>query len=231
VLAISVCLLLGIAFIFVNNMTLMLHPERWLGIYRAHPNGWNLNLGDSLLLPRYLHHVVGAIAIFSAVLAHLGLRKIKVDADYGRWLLRRAALVFTACAGLQLLLGLWLLAALPQQVAIRAVQDPLTVAVFGLSVLLAIASMLLILWGALAQKPGALVHAGFGLALLTLFLMVCLRHLLRLAFLQPYINLETLATRPQTGVIILFLFLFAGGLITVGYMLRLVARSRKARAV
>ncbi len=34
--------------------------------------------------------------------------------------------------------------------------------------------------------------------------------------------------RPQTGVIVLFLLLFVGGLATVGYMLWLVARSAKS---
>jgi hypothetical protein len=55
--------------------------------------------------------------------------------------------------------------------------------------------------------------------------MVCLRHLLRLAYLKPYANLGALAVRPQVGVITLFLLLFVGGLATVGYMLWLVARS------
>jgi hypothetical protein len=58
---------------------------------------------------------------------------------------------------------------------------------------------------------------------------VCLRYLLRLAYLKPYINLSSLAVRPQVGVIGLFLLLFVGGLATVGYMLWLVARGVKTR--
>jgi hypothetical protein len=92
-----------------------------------------------------------------------------------------------------------------------------------------IAAMLLILLGSLALKPSALVHVGFAMSLVTLFLMVCLRYLLRLAYLKPYVNLGALAVRPQIGVIVLFLLLFVGGLATVGYMLWLVARSGKAR--
>lgn len=228
VLAISVCVLLGIAFIFVNNMTLMQSPERWLQMYRAHPNGSNLNLGDHSVFPRYLHIVNGAIALFSAILAHLGMRKMKVDAEYGRWIVRRSALVFAACSGLQFLLGMWLLLAIPRQVAMSLLRDPLTGAVFGLALMSVICAVLLILLGSLAEKPGPLVHAGFGMSLVTLFLMVCLRYLLRLAYLKPYVDLGALAVRPQVSVIVLFLFLFVGGLVTVGYMLWLVARSRKA---
>jgi hypothetical protein len=87
--------------------------------------------------------------------------------------------------------------------------------------------MLLVLLGSLAEKPSSLVHAGFALSLVTLFLMVCLRYLLRLAYLKPYANLGALVVRPQTGVIVLFLLLFVGGLATVGYMLWMVGPERK----
>jgi hypothetical protein len=229
VLAISVCVLLGIAFIFVNNMTLMLSPGRWLAMYRAHPNGWNLNLADRSLIPRYLHIVNGAIALFSAILAHLGMRKMKADAEYGRWIVQRSALVFASCTGLQFLFGMWLLLAIPREIAMLLLRDPLTGTVFGLALISVISAMLLILLGSLAERPSNLVHAGFAMSLVTLFLMVCLRYLLRLAYLKPYVNLGALTVRPQVGVIVLFLFLFVGGLATVGYMLWLVARSGKTR--
>ncbi len=152
VLAISVCVLLGIAFIFVNNMTLMESPERWLAMYRAHPNGWNLNLGDHSVVPRYLHMVNGAIAVFSAILAELGMRKMKVDAEYGRWIVQRSALVFAACTGLQFLLGMWLLLAIPRPIALGLLLDPLGGAVFGLALMSVISAMLLILLGSLGGE-------------------------------------------------------------------------------
>lgn len=228
VLAISVCLLLGIAFIFVNNMTLMQVPERWLAMYRAHPNGWNLNLGDSTLIPRYLHIVNGAIALFAAILAEIGMRRMKADVEYGRWLVQRSALVFAGCTGLQFLLGMWLLLSIPRAIAMSLLREPLGASVFGLALISVIAAMLLILIGSLSPRPGALVHAGFGASLVTLFLMVCLRYLLRMAYLKPYMNLGSLAIRPQLGVIVLFLLLFVGGLAAVAYMLWLVGRSKKA---
>jgi hypothetical protein len=229
VLAISVCVLLGVAFIFVNNMTLMQSPERWLAMYRVHPNGWNLNLGDHSLVPRYLHMVNGGIAVFSAILAFLGMRKMKSDADYGRWIVQRAAVVFAACTGLQFLLGMWMLLAIPRPVVLALLLDPLSGAVFGLALVSVISAMLLILLGSLSEKPSSLVHAGFAMSVVTLFLMVCLRYLLRLAYLKPYANLGALAVHSQVGVIVIFLLLFVGGLATVGYMLWLVARSRKTR--
>jgi hypothetical protein len=229
VLAISVCVLLGIAFIYVNNVTLMQTPERWLAMYRAHPNGWNLNLGDHSVIPRYLHIVNGSIALFAAILAELGMRKMKLHAEYGRWIVQRSALVFASCTGLQFLLGMWLLLATPRPIAMALLLDPLGGSVLGLALMSVIAAMLLILLGSLAPRPSSLVHLGFATSLVTLFLMVCLRYLLRMAYLKPYVNLGALAIRPQIGVIVLFLLLFVGGLVTVGYMLWLVARSGKTR--
>ena len=229
VLAISVCVLLCIAFILVNNITLMLSPARWLAMYRAHPNGWNLNLCDHSVIPRYLHIVNGAIAVFSAILAQFGMRKLKADAEYGRWLVQRAALVFAACTGLQFLLGMWLLLAIPRDIAMLLLRDPLAGSVFGLALISVISSMLLILLGSLSPKPAPLVNAGFAISLVTLFLMVSLRYLLRMAYLRPYLHLEALAVRPQVGVIAIFLLLFVGGLATVGYMLWLVSRGAKTR--
>jgi hypothetical protein len=211
-------------------MTLMQSPQHWLEMYRAHSNGWNLNLGDHSVVPRYLHIVNGSMVLFSAILAHLGMRKMKVDAEYGRWMVQRSALVFATCTGLQFVLGMWLLLAIPRDIAMALLRDPLTGAVFGLALMSVIAAMLLILLGSLAERPSSMVHAGFGMSLVTLFLMVCLRYLLRLAYLKPYANLTALAVRSQSGVILLFLLLFVGGLATVGYMLWLVARSAKSRA-
>ena len=141
VLAVSVCLLLGIAFIFVNNMTLMQRPESWLGMYRAHPNGWNLNLGDHSVIPRYLHMVNGAMVVFSAILVEIGLVRIKSDADYGKWLVQRAGVVFAACTGLQFLFGFWLLVAIPRDIAFSLLRDPLSGGVFGLALMSAIAAL------------------------------------------------------------------------------------------
>ena len=139
-------------------------------------------------------------------------------------------MVFASCTGLQFLFGFWLLVAIPREIAFSLLRDPLTGGVFGLALLSAIAAMLLILLGSMAPKPGAMVHAGFGLTLLTLFLMVCLRFLLRVAYLRPYANLGALAVHPQIGVIAIFLLLFVGGLATVGYMLALAARAGKTGA-
>jgi hypothetical protein len=217
----SLLCLMTIAFIFSNNMTLMLRPDRWMAMYRAHPNGWNLNLGEPTLVPRYLHMLVGAVAVFSAILAHIGMRKMKADFEYGRWIVRRAATVFAAAVGVQFLVGMWLLLSQERRVAMMFITDPLAGSVLGVALLMVVASVVLMLIGAIAERPTTLVHAGFGTTVVTLALMVTMRHLLRQAYLKPYMQLEeAVKVEPQTGVILLFLALFAGGILTIAYMLR-----------
>lgn len=225
--AFSVLCLAAIAFIFTNNMTLMLRPDRWLSMYKAHPNGWNLNLHEATLYPRYLHMLNGAVAVFSAILAHVGMLKMKRDFEYGRWIVRRAALVFAIAVGVQFMLGLWLLLATPRNVAVIFMTDPIAGSVFGVALLAVVASVILMMIGALAERPNALVHAGFGMTVITVALMVTMRHLLRQAYLKPYLQLDSVQVAPQTAVIALFFVLFVAGLATVGYMLLLFKKARK----
>lgn len=135
VAAFSVACLATIGFIFTNNMTLMLRPDRWLDMYRAHPGGWNLNFGEPLVYPRYLHMMVGAVAVFSAILAHIGMLKMKTELDYGRWIVKRGAQVFALCAGIQFLIGMWLLLSIPRPVLMAFLRDPIAGSVFGAALL------------------------------------------------------------------------------------------------
>lgn len=217
--AFSVLCLMAVAFIFTNNMTLMLRPDRWMSMYKAHPSGWNLNLGEPSLVPRYLHMLVGAVAVFSAMLTQFGMRLAKRDLEYGRWVLRRGAMVFAAASGVQFLVGMWLLLAQDRKIAMQFITDPVAGSVFGLALLSVIAAVVLTLIGAMAERPNKLVHAGFGMTVVTVALMVCIRHLLRQAYLRPYLEAQNLQVQPQTGVIAIFLALFAGGLGTIGWML------------
>jgi hypothetical protein len=225
--SIAVVCLLSVAFIFSNNMTLVLTPARWLAMYRAHPNGVNLNLAERTLLPRYLHMLVGAVAVLAAAVCHMACHRLKKEPEYGGWLLRRWSLLFAAASGVEILLGLWFLLALPRSVALYLMSSGLGATVFGLGMLGGLAAMMLILVGAQTRRPAPFVHAGFGLTILTVALMVGLRQLVRTAYLHPYAQPESLATAPQTGIILLFFVLFVLGLATVGYILLLLARAKK----
>jgi hypothetical protein len=230
VMGVSVLCFLCIAFVLVNNMSLMLTPDRWQQMYRAHSGGFNLNLGEATLVPRYLHMLIGAITIFTGVLAHLGVRKMKTQPEYGAWLVRRSAAVFALTTGIQFVTGTWFVMAMPRTVAMTLFREPLPGTVFGVSVMLALLAMVLLLMGSGAPKPGPLVHAGFGCAILTLALMVGLRQMVRTAYLGAHFDPAGLPVSSQTGVIVLFFVTFVAGLATIGFMLSKLARGRKASA-
>ena len=228
--SIAVLCILCVAFIFSNNMTLVLTPARWLAMYRAHPDGLSLNLAERTLPPRYLHMLVGSVVIFSAAVCHIACHRLKKDTEYGSWLVRRWSLVFGAATGVQILLGLWFLLALPRSVALYFLSTGLGATVFGFALLGALAAMILIVVGGHTRRPAPFVHGGFGLTIITVAMMVGMRQMVRTAYLHPYVRLESLATAPQTGIILLFFILFALGLATVGYVLRLLARAKRHAA-
>ena len=230
VLSLAVLCFLAIGFIFTNNMSLMWSPQKWLAMYRARPSGAHLNLSDISVVPRYLHTIVGAFGVFTAALAHYGTVQFKKDREYGGWLVRRSSIVFAGTTVLQFLIGMWFLMSLPRNVALIFFRDGVGVSVFGVALLATLAATILLLVGGTAKEPSPLIHAGFGMVLITVALMVVMRDMVRTAYLQPYFQLSRLQVSPQTGIIIVFLLTFVGGLATLVWMLRKVAQGRSHHA-
>jgi hypothetical protein len=230
VLSLAVLCFLTIGFIFTNNMSLMWSPQKWLAMYRARPSGAQLNLSDISVVPRYLHTIVGAFGVFTAALAHYGTVRFKKDREYGSWLVRRSSIVFAGTTVLQFLIGMWFLMSLPRNVALIFFRDGVGVSVFGVALLATLAATILLLVGGTAKEPSPMIHAGFAMVLITVALMVVMRDMVRTAYLQPYFQLSRLQVSPQTGIIIVFLLTFVGGLATLVWMLRKVAQGRSQHA-
>ena len=230
VLAFSVLCFLVIGFIFTNNMTLMWSPEKWLAMYRARPSGFHLNTSDISVWPRYLHTIIGAFGVFTAALAHYGTIRFKKDPVYGGWLVRRASVVFAGTTVLQFLVGMAFLMSLPKPVAMIFFRDAIGVTIFAVALLSTLAATILLLIGGTAKKPSPLVHAGFGMVIITVALMVVMRDMVRTAYLQPYFQLSQLQVSPQTGAIVVFLLTFVAGLATLVWMLRKLAKGRSKQA-
>ena len=230
VLSISVLCFLAIGFIFTNNMTLMWSPQKWLAMYRARPSGFHLDTADISIWPRYLHTVIGAFGVFTAALAHYGTIRFKKDPEYGGWIVRRASVVFAGTTVLQFLVGMWFLMSLPKSVALVFFRDGVGVTVFAVALLSTLAATILLLIGGTAKEPSPVVHAGFGMVIVTVVLMVIMRDMLRTAYLQPYFQISRLQVSPQTGAIVVFLLTFLGGLATLVWMLRKVAQGKSKQA-
>ncbi|MFP4657314.1 MAG: hypothetical protein ACLFMP_01355 [Desulfonatronovibrionaceae bacterium] len=218
-LLIGITAVLGliVAFLFTNNMTLMLRPEAW-NEYFANRSGTILNLGDPTLWPRYLHFVTASIALaglFQAVMAKvrrkLPDREKRMDQGM-KW--------FSYATAVQIVIGLWFLISLPQEIMLAFMgASALNTAVF----LAAVTSAILALVLGFTRR----VWPAAATVVLTIALMAVTRDLVRIEFLSPYFHPSDLELTPQYSPMIVFFVVLVLGLGLVAYTLALAAKSAK----
>lgn len=91
----ALVLVLTIAFIYSNNMTLMLRPQVWPSMYHSNPTGFQLNTGDPTLIARWFFFIAGAFPVAGAALALLALRS-DVSETTGRFLAQGGGVAMAA---------------------------------------------------------------------------------------------------------------------------------------
>jgi len=214
--------LIAIGFIYSNNMSLMLTPDRWRDLYAASAAGLNFNLGERTLLPRYLHMLLGALAVGGLLVVVLGLRE-RVP-EFRNWLIRHGANWFSIATAINIVIGSWFLVALPRHVLRVLMQSIPAVTLISLTFLLAIGAIAhLLLAKSGGDKSARRAVVGIGMTVATVAAMIFVRDMVRTAYLQPHYRLSDLPVQPQWGIIALFLLLFVAGLATLGWMLRKLA--------
>ena len=226
---VGVPLLLVIGFIYVNNMSLMLAPERWLAMYANSFAGLNLNIGEGSLVPRYLHMMLGAVALGGLLVVVLALRERATEMR--SWMLRTGTLWFTAATATNIVVGFWFLIALRPDVRILFMgKGKLASGLLIAGLILPMGAIGHLLLGMRGRKPKRNVVSGAAMAVLTVAVMVGMRDVVRTAYLNGVFSPSDLAVSPQWSVIVIFLVLFVAGLATVAWMLRKVAETRSAKA-
>lgn len=223
VVVLAVLLTAFVGFLFSNNTSLMLTPERWGPLYFAAPGGTSLNLGEPMLWPRYAHMVLGAVAVAGLAAALLGRRE-KGDPELGAHLVEHGLTVFGVTTALNVLGGFGYLMGLRRDVMLLFMgESPHATGMLGLGVLLTI---VLILLAFRARSRGG---RGLGplawLTVLTLAVMVLMRHEVRDAYLGALYRPEAFAVQTQTLNIAIFAVLLVGGLATVAWMVRKLLRA------
>lgn len=222
VLGFLVAVLLLISFIFTNNFTLMLTPQRW-AMYFDNPGGTLLNLGEPTLFPRWLHFVTAALALGGLTQAVLWTIKARrgADPDYAAGRVRQGMKVFAGFTLVQMLVGAWFFVSLPSEVAVRFMGG------HGLST----AVLLLGLAGAAASLYSGCkgkVCSAVASTLATVVLMACVRELVRIAYLAPYFSPADLTVRPQYSPLVLFLAVLVAGAAVLAWVLRQAAKASAA---
>ncbi len=228
-ISIAVCavLMLIVAFLFTNNMTLMLTPEKWIQ-YFSNPKGTILNLQEFTLIPRYLHFVCASIAVGGLFLAIFG--KIKTEKDvaanavtenhgYEKMILAGMQW-FSHATLIQMIIGIWFALTLPE--------DIMHLFLGGNS----IATLLMV---CVIASAGAALFFGFknqvwlstGTVIFTIIAMVLVRDIVRTAYLKPYFSLSDLTIVPQYSPMIIFIVTLVAGMGLTGYMLKLATKRKE----
>jgi hypothetical protein len=220
-LVVSGLCFLYIAFVYVNNFTLMVQPDRWVA-YFQNRSGAILNLGDPTLVPRYLHFLVASTAIGGlAMAAQWDWKSWRQSEDYSSQA-QQGLRVFGVATIVQLCVGVWFILSLPAS-AMKGLLGgdlPKTALLF-LAILLAL--------GAVGTAFRGRVRFTVGLTFLTALFMVITRYNVRSLYLEAYFSPSQLKLSPQYGVLALFLLVLLAGIAAIIYMVRISFPSRSTR--
>ncbi len=220
-LVVSSLILLYIAFMYVNNSTLSLTPERW-NIYFNRPGGQNLNWDEPTLWPRYLHFVIAALAIGAlgrAIFYHFS----KVDEEDKQIQIKRNLKIFGWMTLVQFAIGTWFWLTMP---------DTVWKIFMGKAVFPTV--MMALGWlGALAILHSAFTNRlkmAMFLGGLEVVMMIIIRDLARMAYLKDIFHPSDLVNVRQLSPFIVFLLVFVTGLFSLYYMIRLISKSKSEQS-
>ena len=87
----------AIGFVYSNVMGLVLRPEEFAGRFQATASGLQLGFTDPTLIARFLHVLLGALAVSGLAVALAGEKARSRDAEFGNWAARQGV-YWCACA-------------------------------------------------------------------------------------------------------------------------------------
>jgi hypothetical protein len=216
----AAALLAANAFIYVCNLSQTQDPAGWPGAIGAAGaiQGTFLPLADPALVPRFVHFVIGAVAVAGLALALAGrlgwfARPDERTQAYG---LR----VFFFATLAQIGAGAWFLVSQPGAVSrLFLGESPLATGLLVAAALLTVAALVL------AQNRAVLPCALATLGILAA--MTLMRELVRLSRLAPYFHPQDLRLVPEYGPAVLFAAILALALCALWWLARQLPRAGK----
>lgn len=208
----SILVFLFIGFMFTNNMTLMLHPERWVA-YFADRSGMFLNTADTTLWPRYLHMMTGALAVGGLFTALISLFKHRRDPELSQYGVRVGMQTFFRLTLLQVVVGLWYLTSLDSDMMMNFLGHD---TMYSLIFVTAMGLVICVLWAGWQQRP---VLALIAVTVL-LYCMSFMRDMIRTESLKPYFDVSQLPVNPEYSPLIFFVVALIGGVVTIYWLIK-----------
>jgi len=219
-IAVLILMVLYIAFMLVNNNSLMEQPEKWVK-YFDNRNGTILLLSDLSIYPRFLKFVFASVAIgglFSALLFYF-----KKDVTEKEEKIKQGLKIFGISTAIQMAIGFIYLFSLPEEIMLKLIgRDLLSSIILLVGIISAIGALIFAFQGKLFAT---LYHL-----LLTMIAMIITRYLLRMMYLNDNFSLSSLQIEPQWMVFSLFIVILLIGLYSVWYMLRIGFANNSGRA-
>jgi len=206
----SALIFLVIAAIFSHNMLLMGLPERF-GEYFNHMNGSMSIVGENSYPFRYLHMVLGALAMGGLAVALMGRFRADRDPALAGYAEKHGLRVFLVVTVINTVVGILYLLSLPRaQMLLFMGRDMGATIAFALGLLLTIGLLITAwrgrLWMTIAHAVPLVV------------VMVGMRSWLRTGYLQKYFTLDQLQVVPQYSPMVFFFVTLLFGLVCLGWL-------------
>lgn len=219
VLMVAGALMLTIGFMFSNNMTLMLTPESW-GAYFAHSDGVFLNLLEPTLWPRYVHMMIGAIAVGGLAIACLGRLWAKEDQQVAELANSVGMRQFFIATCVQIVAGIWFLLSLPADIMLLFMGRNLLASAVFILALACVIAVLVFAW------KKALGWTSL-LAVVLVYLMSFMRAFVRGGYVDNLFVTQLVETNQDFSPLMLFVVTLVVGLILIAWMVRAVLCARE----
>jgi len=224
----ALLLVLTIAFIYSNNMTLMLRPQVWPAMSHGASTGFQLNSSDPTLLARWLFFITGALPVAGAALALLSIRH-GLGEDAWRFLARGGGAATAGGILLQCSFADLAIAAQPQIVFQSVINDPVygafAYAWIATAVLLFVAGLMGVIISASRAVAKTIAIAGASIAFLNVGATVMVRDGIRDFSLRAAgFDVWNRQVAPNWPIIGISLFLFAAAVSAIGYLITVKTR-------
>lgn len=225
-LAVAVsALLLTVAFLYSSNMSLMLRATEFERMSTAGVSGWRWNLDDPTLVPRYLHMLLGAVAVGGLGLAGLGWLRRGTDPPLAVWAMQFGCGWAAAATFVNTVVGTWWLLALPRDVLLRFMGRDVAAAVAlmaGIGCGLLVLALCALGWR--AKDPAPAVRWGVVAMIGALAAMAVTRDQLRESALAQMGLGPAAWVEPQWGPTLIFATLLLLAVATIAWMVTALVR-------
>jgi hypothetical protein len=222
-LLVNTVLFLCVAFLYTNNATLVENPAYWPDIYAGVKS---VIAPDPSLIPRYLHNVIGAVAIAGLWIAVIGGYQLKFHPDnepVARSLIRTGLLWATIATVVEIVSGgVYLYSLGLERISLFMGNGFLFVA-WAISVVTAILCIITLIMALINENNGKFITGSVVLFVITLVGMVMGRDLLRVISLKENagFSIDQWIVIPSTSSLVFFLITFVLGLFVIGYLVYL----------